>query len=108
MHQNPDHLTITLRKTTLLTFLPGFILNLIHGIISHKAFPALGLIPLTFSALLSTSLLYRHQISYGGSPISLSPANILLLDFSLAVLFFIFLIFSWVVVPQHWPDGSQV
>lgn len=96
----------TLRKITILVGPPGFILNLIHGIISGKAFPAFGLIPLAGSALLGASLLYRDQISYGGSPISLSPSNIIAADSALAVLYFIFLIFSWIVVPG-W-DGGQV
>ena len=108
MQSSTEVLTM-LRKITIIAFPPGFILNLIHGIVSHKAFPALGLIPLAGSALLGASLLYRNKISYGGSPISLSPANILMIDFALAVLFLIFLIFSWVIVPGHdWSDPSEV
>jgi hypothetical protein len=58
-----------------------------------------GFIPLAGSALFGASLLYRDKISYRGSPVSLSPANILAIDFVLAVWLLIFLIVSWVIVP---------
>jgi hypothetical protein len=106
--QSPTETLTTLRKLTIIVAPPGFILNLIHGIVSGKAFPALGLIPLAGSALLGASLLYRNKISYGGSPISLSPSNIIAVDFGLAALYFIFLIFSWIVVPHDGWDGGLV
>lgn len=50
-----------LRKTALLSLLPALPLCITHGALSEDLFPALGLVPLFFSALVSTFLLVRAR-----------------------------------------------
>ncbi|OTA57479.1 hypothetical protein K449DRAFT_386378 [Hypoxylon sp. EC38] len=53
--------TRTLRIVTAATFLPAFPLCLAHGVISSSPAPAVGLVPLAFSAGASVFLLSRHS-----------------------------------------------
>lgn len=98
--------SLFLRKTTILVFPPAFILCLIHGIISGIAVPALGLIPLFGSAILGSFLMYRDQITFSGSPISLTRAHVCACDFLLGVVLLIILIISWIVVTDSWDRGA--
>ncbi|KAL9108679.1 MAG: hypothetical protein Q9227_006625 [Pyrenula ochraceoflavens] len=91
-----------LRKTTIVVFPPAFLLCLIHGIITNKAVPALGLIPLAGSALLGLFLLYRDKLAGGGSPIRLTFSQILIADTLLACVLFVILVISWIVVPDEY------
>ncbi|KAF2843654.1 hypothetical protein M501DRAFT_994654 [Patellaria atrata CBS 101060] len=104
----PLSLPRALRYLTLYAFPPGFILAFLHGIIAGQAVPALGIIPLVFSALIAMYLLHRNQISYGGSPIQLSPLNILVLDFVLVILYLVLLIISWIVLTEFYRDNGQI
>ncbi|OCK89452.1 uncharacterized protein K441DRAFT_667557 [Cenococcum geophilum 1.58] len=107
MQSNPSLTFQPLRTLTIVSFAPGATLALIHSIVTHCAFPAVGIIPLFCSAILGLALLHPSTISYGGSAISFSHTNVLTLDFSIAVLNLIFLIYAWVNVPKH-QDGGQV
>ncbi|KAK4191328.1 hypothetical protein QBC35DRAFT_487937 [Podospora australis] len=46
-----------LRTITILNFIPAFPLCIAHGALSHKPFPAVGLIPLFFSAVLGVLII---------------------------------------------------
>ncbi|KAK4119199.1 hypothetical protein N657DRAFT_582150 [Parathielavia appendiculata] len=46
-----------LRKAAVISFLPALPLCIVHGVLSHDVVPALGLIPLFFSAVVSIFLL---------------------------------------------------
>ena len=102
----PQHLSLFLRKVTIFAFPPAFILCLIHGIIAEVAVPALGLIPMFASAVLGAFLMYRDKISFGGSPVSLTRAQVCLADFGLGVALIGILIPSWIIVPQSYPRGK--
>lgn len=104
----PPHLMFFLRKSTVFSFAPAFILCIIHGIVAEMAVPALGLIPMFFSSLLGAFLMYRDQISFGGSPITLTRANILFADLALGTGLLLILILSWIFVPGWRSDGGQV
>lgn len=95
-----------LRTLTIVSFAPGVTLTIIYSIVTHSAFPAVSVIPLFGSAILGLALLHPNTISYGGSAVSFSPINVLTLDFSIAVLNLIFLIYAWITVPSHWGGGQ--
>ncbi|KAF2803414.1 uncharacterized protein BDZ99DRAFT_526766 [Mytilinidion resinicola] len=107
--QNTSNYTLALRNATIVAFPPGFLLGLIHGIISNDLFPALSSVPLFGSAVLALAIhpTLRSKLTYGGSPITLSPTNVLALDFLLGFFHLLFLILAWVNVPQSW-DGGRV
>lgn len=98
--------SLFLRKVTIFTFPPAFILCLIHGIISGQAVPALGLIPLFGSTVVGMFLMYRDQITFAGSPISLTRAHVCACDFVIGVVLLIILIISWIVVTKNWDRGA--
>ncbi|KAK6078070.1 hypothetical protein SCUP234_06444 [Seiridium cupressi] len=50
-----------LRIVAVASFLPAFPLLLAHGIVSHSAVPATGLVPLAFSASVSLFILLRRK-----------------------------------------------
>ncbi|KAL2022417.1 hypothetical protein VTK56DRAFT_5484 [Thermocarpiscus australiensis] len=50
-----------LRKAAVLSFLPALPLCIIHGVLSHDVLPAVGLVPLSFSAGVSLFLLVRPR-----------------------------------------------
>lgn len=106
MQSNPSLTLQPLRTLTIVSFAPGVTLTLIYSIVTHSAFPAVSVIPLFGSAILGLALLHPNTISYGGSAISFSPINVLALDFSIAVLNLIFLIYAWITVPGR--RGGQV
>ncbi|KAF2493065.1 hypothetical protein BU16DRAFT_529289 [Lophium mytilinum] len=106
--QNAPSRALALRNATILAFPPGFLLGLIHGIITNHLFPALSAVPLFGSAALALAIhpTLRSKLSYGGSPISLSPTNVLALDFLLGAFHLLFLILAWVNVPHTYDRGS--
>ncbi|GKT45270.1 uncharacterized protein ColSpa_05451 [Colletotrichum spaethianum] len=94
-----------LRRLEIFAFPPAFILLIAHGIASECAFPALGLLPLAASAVLATFILNRDVVAAIGSPIqSLSESNIFWADCLLAIFHLSFLIPSWALLTQVWPD----
>ncbi|ORY54733.1 uncharacterized protein BCR38DRAFT_479365 [Pseudomassariella vexata] len=88
---------VLLRRISIISLPPAFILLLAHGIVSSYAFPALGILPLACSAFLNGVLLYRDKLASTGSPIqALSPSNVLWGDTALAIFHISFLIPSWI------------
>ncbi|KAK2051601.1 hypothetical protein LY76DRAFT_674293 [Colletotrichum caudatum] len=83
-----DGNNVVLRKLTIVTFPPAFILLLIHSIITNCPFPALGILPLFASAALSSS-----DVFFAG--------------LFLAILHFIFLFVSWAII-QHPRNRDQI
>ncbi|KAL7620168.1 hypothetical protein AAE478_009161 [Parahypoxylon ruwenzoriense] len=66
--------TRTLRVVTAATFLPAFPLCLAHGVVSHSSTPAVGLVPLAFSASVGVFLISRQR-SAGKQKASLSQRD---------------------------------
>ncbi|KAF2145100.1 uncharacterized protein K452DRAFT_284483 [Aplosporella prunicola CBS 121167] len=100
-----------LRRLPLFAFPPAFALLLAHGIVSRRVFPALGLAPLGYSALLSAVLLWCG-LTYSpalGSPTSSVGAALVvfILDAVLAGMNLAFLIVSWVDMPNDWRWGRK-
>lgn len=97
--------TVLLRRITIFTFPPAFFMLIIHGVGSHYAFPALGLLPHAVSVTFGSVLLYRDQVLSSGSPIqALSPTNIFYVDVGLAAWYFAFLIPTWVFLAKPRED----
>lgn len=97
----------SLRKFPLYSFPPGFILFLIHGLATGQPFPALGLLPMTASAIVSGLLLFRDKFAASGSPIqNLSPSNVFFADVGLAVFHLAMLIPSFVFLTAPWHEGQ--
>ncbi|KAK1573949.1 uncharacterized protein LY79DRAFT_524815 [Colletotrichum navitas] len=100
---------VVLRKVTIITFPPAFILLLIHGIITNCPFPALGILPLFASAILGLFIIRRDLVAALGSPIqALSPSNVFYADLSLSTFHFIFLFISWATIRNPWDRGQIV
>lgn len=76
--------------------------------IAECAVPALGLIPLMLSSLLGAFLMYRDQISFGGSPIHLTRAQVCIADFCIAAFLMTILVLSWIFVTQTYRRGAIV
>jgi hypothetical protein len=102
------HVTLFLRKATVFVYPPAFILCLVHGIVAECAVPALGLIPLFFSSLLGAFLMYRDKIAFGGSPISLTRAQICTSDLAIAGSLLLILILSWIIMPNDYSHARVV
>lgn len=105
-HAHSDNMSCTVffRKITIFSFIPAFILLVVHGSLSSYAFPALGLIPLAGSAALGTQLIYRDQVAAMGSPVrAFSSTNIFYADFILAVGFLTMLVPTFLLLakPEH-------
>jgi hypothetical protein len=96
------HVTLFLRKATVFVYPPAFILCLAHGIAAECAVPAVGLIPLFFSSLLGAFLMYRDKIAFGGSPITLTRAQICTSDLGIASALLLVLILSWIIMPEDY------
>jgi hypothetical protein len=100
---------VFLRRITIYSFPPAFIMLLIHGIGTGVPFPALGLLPLAASALLGAIILYRERILGLGSPIqSLSEPNIFYSDVTIAVFMIAMLIPTWILLDNPWDRGMIV
>lgn len=101
--------TVVLRKITIASFPFAFTLLLIHGIITNRSFPALDILPLAASALLSVLILRRDLLAALGSPIqALSESNIFAADLALLVFDLIFLLISWATIRDPWDRGQIV
>ncbi|KAL1876977.1 hypothetical protein Daus18300_002585 [Diaporthe australafricana] len=99
--------TVFLRRITILSFPPAFLILLIHGVNCRWAFPALGILPLAVSALLGALLLHRDRVAALGSPIqALSADNIFYADTVLAIWYFAFLIPTWALL--HRPSEEEM
>lgn len=98
----PPTVSIFMRKLTIFSFGPAFFLCIIHGIIAEVAVPALGLLPQAASALLGAFLLYRDQIAFAGSPVSLTRAHVCASDLGLAAFLLLILILSWADMANRW------
>lgn len=100
-----DSMGRSLRLIALALWIPGLLLLMPHGILSHSVFPAIGLLPLTLSAVVATiTLLARSHQKHGEA--SRSSGVILLSDFLLAVFHIGVLIITWVTISQYWCGGS--
>jgi len=93
-----------LRLATVLSFIPAFPLCLVHGVISHEPVPAIGLLPLAFSAAMGIVLCQspqrRSRVSH--------PAAIFTADVVLAAGLMVVLVFTWIVSPhsRYWPPSN--
>ncbi|KAK9422595.1 hypothetical protein SUNI508_00458 [Seiridium unicorne] len=100
---------VILRRTVVIQFPFAFILLLSHGLASGGAFPAIGLLPLSLSTLLSALLLNRDSIAAVGSSVqALTASNVLFLDILLALFQLAFLIPTWVTVTRTWNESLIV
>ncbi|KAK7430193.1 hypothetical protein QQZ08_003167 [Neonectria magnoliae] len=95
----------SLRIISIATFLPAFPLCIAHGVLSHHPVPAVGLVPLAFSASGAILLLRRTSDRDGngkGLAARLShPVLVFAYDVILAVALMVVLVFTWIS-----PGGS--
>ncbi|KAF2460196.1 hypothetical protein BDY21DRAFT_337767 [Lineolata rhizophorae] len=82
------------RMATIITFVPTFILLFIHGVITHTAFPALGIIPLFMSSVFGVLLVFTNKSVPGGKK-HITAEGIFLVDAMLSILLFISLVTTW-------------
>ncbi|ROW06772.1 hypothetical protein VMCG_04141 [Cytospora schulzeri] len=95
--------TVLLRRITVFSFPPAFIMLLIHGISSGNAFPALGILPHAASVVFGTLLLFRETVaSFGSSVQALSAYNVFCADIALTIWYFGFLIPTWLLLDNTW------
>lgn len=110
---NNHHDTKTiLRKTAIVDFAIGFILLIIHGPVADQGFPAIGLIPLAGSALLSYLLLCRdkhigHIVQFNMEGTQ-KTRYITIADAVTAFTLLLVLICSWVALGHGWQDQGLV
>ncbi|KAK8029567.1 hypothetical protein PG993_010858 [Apiospora rasikravindrae] len=99
---------VFLRRVALVQYAFCWVLLLAHGIAAGRALPALGLLPLTASALLSGVLLHRDALAAAGSPVqtSLSAQNVLYCDLVVAGVQLTLLIFSWIDLSDRYGEAS--
>ncbi|KAJ9639357.1 hypothetical protein H2199_006390 [Coniosporium tulheliwenetii] len=109
---NHHDIDIILRKTAIVDFAIGFILLIIHGPAADQGFPAIGLIPLAGSALLSYLLLCKDkhvghiiQINIEGS---LKSRYITITDAVTAFTLLLVLICSWAALGRRWQDSGLI
>ncbi|KAF5013608.1 hypothetical protein FDECE_413 [Fusarium decemcellulare] len=97
-HHQPPAFHRTFRLVAIASFLPAFPLCLAHGILSHNPVPAVGLVPLAFSASSAVFLLRRHaNDDHDGLARKLShPVLVFVLDVILAAAFMVVLVFTWI------------
>lgn len=108
-HDSGVSSTVFLRRVTILSFPPAFLILLIHGVGSSWAFPALGILPLAVSALFGGLLLHRDRVAALGSPIqALTPENVFYADSALAVWYLAFLIPTWVCLHRPWQSEMVI
>ncbi|OJD39882.1 nucleosome binding protein [Diplodia corticola] len=103
---------VPLRRVTIFTFPPAFLLLLVHGIASNRPFPALGLLPLAGSAILGCLILYHDRVVGSGSSIQRpTTSNIFFADVLLAIMLLAILIASWVTLTKNlwrYDNGSLI
>lgn len=106
-HDSGVSSTVFLRRVTILSFPPAFLILLIHGVSSSWAFPALGILPLAVSAVLGALLLHRDRVAALGSPVqALTPENIFYADTTLVIWYLAFLIPTWVFLGR--PSDEEI
>lgn len=89
-----------LRALSLATFLPAFIILLIQGIISNDVNPAIGILPLFFSAAFSALLLANEKkCGCQASGLTGTPIH-LVFDLVLGIGLLVCLILDWVIMPK--------
>lgn len=97
----------SLRIVSILTFLPAFPLCVAHGVLSHHSVPAVGLVPLVFSASGAIFLLRRRAVRHDdeeGSSFAAKashPVLVFVCDIILATALMVVLVFTWIA-----PGGS--
>jgi hypothetical protein len=91
-----------LRLATILSFAPAFPLCVAHGVVSHHAVPAVGLVPLAASAGVGIALLSRQ------SDRKLHPAAVLAADSVLAAALMVVLVFTWIEAPRSRDAGLSM
>jgi hypothetical protein len=85
---------------SVVTFPPGFLFLLIHGIVSENVHPAIGIVPLCFSAVFSLFLLANEkQCGCQRSGLSGTPVH-LVFDVLLGVGHLTCLILTWIFLGQ--------
>ncbi|KND87669.1 hypothetical protein TOPH_07670 [Tolypocladium ophioglossoides CBS 100239] len=96
-----------LRRICLFGFPLGFVLLLVHGIVSRKVVPALGLVPMAGSALLGALLVYREKKA---RPVQGVLAFVVFVaDVALALMHLGMLIPTWVTMTRdRWYDRPLV
>ncbi|KAK7912151.1 hypothetical protein PG985_014632 [Apiospora marii] len=109
--QQPTSVHAFLRRIAIVQYLFAWILLLAHGIAASAALPALGLIPLTCSALLSGLLLHRDALAAAGSPLqSLSAQNVMMCDLAVGGLQLLLLVFTWIELSgaHYWHSDTSI
>ncbi|KAI5462134.1 hypothetical protein BGZ63DRAFT_413573 [Mariannaea sp. PMI_226] len=101
----------SLRIISILTFIPAFPLCIAHGVLSNHPVPAVGLVPLAFSASGAIFLLRRRAVEHGSGDdeeessrlaAKLShPVLVFTCDVILAAAMMVVLVFTWIA-----PGGS--
>jgi hypothetical protein len=94
------HRDRTVRIITIVDMLPALLLLIPAGVVTGNAFPAVGLVPMAFSCLVSaTALGSKRQSSYGQFIV---PGA----DFTAATLIMVFMIVRCVSVLVVWKDAG--
>ncbi|KAF4975237.1 hypothetical protein FZEAL_7944 [Fusarium zealandicum] len=95
-HHQPSASHKTLRLITIASFLPAFPLCLVHGILAHSPVPAVGLVPLAFSATGGVFLLWPRASEDGRLARLSNPVLVFVCDAILAAAFMVVLVFTWI------------
>ncbi|KAI8719303.1 hypothetical protein NCS52_00710900 [Fusarium sp. LHS14.1] len=95
-HRQPPRSHRTFRLITIASFLPAFPLCLAHGILSHNPVPAVGLVPLAFSASGGVFLLRRRDDDAGLALKLSHPVLVFVCDVILSAAFMVVLVFTWI------------
>lgn len=94
-----------LRALSLATFPPAFIILLIQGIASQKVNPAIGILPLFFSAAFSALLLINEKkCGCQASGLTGTPIH-LVFDLVLGIGLLVCLILDWIFMSQEYRWG---
>jgi hypothetical protein len=101
-HLFTSSLSHNLRIVSLLTFPPGFLLLLLTGISSSHVNPAIGILPLFFSAAYSGILLAaERKCACKAAGLTGTPWH-WVCDFLCGVGLFVCLVLAWVFMGQGW------
>lgn len=96
-----------LRALSLATFPPAFLILLVQGIASHDVNPAIGILPLFFSAAFSALLLVNEKkCGCQASGLTGTPIH-LVFDLVLGIGLLVCLILDWIFMSQYrgWDSG---
>ncbi|KAF2156434.1 hypothetical protein K461DRAFT_318992 [Myriangium duriaei CBS 260.36] len=94
-----------LRIAMLVSFIPTFVLCIVHSALTHIPVPGTGLIPLFFSGILSLALIIRGRIE--NNAVSLV---IFFVDIVLATSYMLVLVFTYIEVPggNYWNNHEEM